>query len=72
MTANRPSNWSTWLSLTEFWYNSHYHNGLKVTPFEALYGYKPLHLNLYQYVQVNDSAVKAFCKDKTLQLQLLE
>jgi hypothetical protein len=36
-----PKKWSSWLPLTEWWYNTSYHTSLKCTPFEALYGYKP-------------------------------
>lgn len=72
MTANRPNNWSTWLPLAEFWYNSHYHSGLKMTPFEALYGYKPPHLNFHQYGQIKDPTTKSFCRERTQQLQLLK
>lgn len=27
--------------MAKWWYNINYHNALKVTPFEALYGYAP-------------------------------
>ena len=41
MASDQPSQWSHWLSLAEFWYNTTYHSTIKVTPFEALYGYPP-------------------------------
>jgi hypothetical protein len=41
MTFLEPKKWASWLSLTEWWYNSNYHTSLKCTPFEALYGYPP-------------------------------
>ncbi|KAL0309707.1 UNVERIFIED_CONTAM: Transposon Ty3-G Gag-Pol polyprotein [Sesamum radiatum] len=37
----RPSQWHKWLSLAEYWYNTNFHTGLKLTPFQALYGYVP-------------------------------
>lgn len=41
MVFNNPMEWSKWLHLAEFWYNTNYHQLLKSTPFEALYGIKP-------------------------------
>ncbi len=40
MCSHQPSKWSEWLPLAEWWYNTGHHS-LGVTPFEALYGYKP-------------------------------
>ncbi|GAA0158054.1 hypothetical protein LIER_15176 [Lithospermum erythrorhizon] len=45
----RPKDWSNWLPLAEFWYNTNFHLSLKLTPFEALYGYKPPHLPAAAY-----------------------
>uniref|UniRef100_A0A0A9CCM0 Uncharacterized protein n=1 Tax=Arundo donax TaxID=35708 RepID=A0A0A9CCM0_ARUDO len=36
-----PREWYTWLSLEEWWYNTTYHTLLKISPFQALYGYPP-------------------------------
>lgn len=41
MVFHNPRNWSKWLALAEFWYNTNYHTALKVSPFQALYGYSP-------------------------------
>ena len=37
----QPKHWHRWLPLTQWWYNSTYHTALKMSPFEALYGFKP-------------------------------
>lgn len=37
----QPRAWHKWLALAQWWYNSNYHNSIKRSPFEALYGYKP-------------------------------
>lgn len=70
MVSQRPNSWLSWLALAEWWYNTHHHSGLKTTPFEALYGYPPPHLNFHQY-GVQDPSIKAFCRDITQFLQLL-
>jgi hypothetical protein len=38
-----PKQWSKWLSLAEFWYNTMYESALSHTPFEVLYGHPPRH-----------------------------
>ena len=50
MTGEFPTRWSSWLAMAEWWYNSSYHSSLQLTPFEALYGYKPVPLPLGPYV----------------------
>ena len=45
MTSEKPSEWSLWLPLVEWWYNSNWHSSTGVTPFEAVYGQSPaLHI----------------------------
>lgn len=41
MTFQEPREWMDWLTLAEWWYNTSYHTSLKITPFQALYGYPP-------------------------------
>ncbi|KAK0595996.1 hypothetical protein LWI29_011826 [Acer saccharum] len=41
MTSARPMKWAWWLPMAEWWYNTNFHTALTMTPFEALYGYKP-------------------------------
>ncbi|KAE8694183.1 hypothetical protein F3Y22_tig00110788pilonHSYRG00591 [Hibiscus syriacus] len=41
----KPSSWSRLLPQAELWHNTNYHTTLQMTPFEALYGYKPPNLN---------------------------
>lgn len=36
--------WVKWLHLAEAWYNSSYHSSIKMTPYQALYGYQPTQL----------------------------
>jgi ribosomal protein L21E len=41
-----PKQWSKWLPLCEFWYNSNWHSALGKSPFEVLYGYSPRYFGL--------------------------
>nr|GEX61673.1 hypothetical protein [Tanacetum cinerariifolium] len=41
MTGERPKEWMKRLSLAEYWYNTNFHNFIKTTPFEVLYGQTP-------------------------------
>jgi hypothetical protein len=36
-----------WIPLVEWWYNTSYHGATKMTPFEAVYGQKPLSVTSY-------------------------
>ena len=38
-----PRQWSKWLFVAEFWYNTNFHSALGRSPFEVLYGYPPKH-----------------------------
>ena len=37
-SADRPTEWSDWLYLAKFWFNTNYHSATKFTPYEAVYG----------------------------------
>ncbi|XP_071926254.1 uncharacterized protein [Coffea arabica] len=50
MIGKFPKLWSKWLAKAEWWYNSSYHSSLQLTPFEVLYGYKPVSLPLGHYL----------------------
>jgi hypothetical protein len=41
-----PKQWSRWLSLVEFWYNTCYHSTLDRSPFEVLYGHSLRHFDI--------------------------
>lgn len=44
--SSQPSQWSKWLPLAEYWYNSSFNSSLGKSPFEVLYGYHPHHLGI--------------------------
>nr|XP_016442062.1 PREDICTED: uncharacterized protein LOC107767544 [Nicotiana tabacum] len=41
MVFTNQKQWFKWIPLVEWWYNTNYHNALKSTPFQALYGFPP-------------------------------
>nr|GEW44391.1 retrotransposon-related protein [Tanacetum cinerariifolium] len=41
MTGDKPKEWTEWLSLAEYWYNTNFHTAIQTTPYEALYGQSP-------------------------------
>jgi hypothetical protein len=45
LCSEKPQNWSKWLSLAEWWYNTCFHSAIQSTQFEVVYG-QPLPINL--------------------------
>lgn len=41
-----PKDWSKWLPLAEYWYNTTFHSALGTTPFQVLYGHSPRSLGM--------------------------
>lgn len=41
-----PGNWSKWLALAEYWYNTTFHSTLGRTPFKVIYGHLPRELGV--------------------------
>ncbi|GJR39964.1 putative mitochondrial protein [Tanacetum coccineum] len=39
--VERPKEWTKWLSLAEYWYNTNFHTSINTTPFEVVYGQPP-------------------------------
>jgi hypothetical protein len=47
MVHDKPSEWTQWLPLAEYCYNTSFHHSSKVTPFQEMYGYLPPRLLSY-------------------------
>ena len=43
MCGNEPQEWCKWLPLAEWWYNTHYHTVIKMTPYEVVYNQQSPH-----------------------------
>jgi len=41
MCSDDPKQWSKWLPLAEWWYNTTYHSTIKASPYEIVYGQLP-------------------------------
>ncbi|KAK6150954.1 hypothetical protein DH2020_015886 [Rehmannia glutinosa] len=63
MCGSSPKRWVHWLAMAEFWYNTNFHTSIAMTPFEALYGYKPQHLALGPYLQSHVLGVEELLQD---------
>ena len=46
MFVDSPQQWSKWLPLAEWWYNTTFHSAIQTTPYEVVYGQPPpIHLH---------------------------
>jgi hypothetical protein len=71
-TASKPKDWSTWLPMAEWWYNTNHHSATGMTPFEAVYGYPPPSLISYVPGTTANLAVDAQLKDRNSIINLLK
>ena len=62
--ANRPHSWVDWLPLVEFWFNINFHTSIKLTSFEALYGYPPLKVAEYVPGVTRVATVDSYLQDR--------
>lgn len=79
MAFSHPTKWHSWLPVVEWWYNTSFHTSLKMTSFQALYGFPPpliAELNLTseegamsETDSVNRAAISEQIKDNMLKDQ---
>ncbi|XP_042067371.1 uncharacterized protein LOC121810688 [Salvia splendens] len=70
--GEKPHTWAQWLRLVEYWYNTSFHSTIKLTPFEALYGYEPLLHVPYLPGDSNIEAVDIALRDREEKIALLK
>ena len=70
-TSDRPHQWASWLPLAEFWFNSSFHASLKLTPFEALYGFPPPKLQSYVLGTTRVDALDSLLSQRQAVLNIL-
>ncbi|KAL0408452.1 UNVERIFIED_CONTAM: Transposon Ty3-G Gag-Pol polyprotein [Sesamum radiatum] len=68
----KPKSWAKWLSLAEHWYNTNFHQSLRTTPFEALYGYAPTPFSLEPYIETDHPDVDGYLKDRNKMIELFK
>ena len=70
--ADRPHSWVDWLPLIEFWFNTNFHTSIKLTPFEALYGYPPPKVVDYVPGVTRVATVDSYLQDRQQLFSLLK
>lgn len=63
-----PKQWSRWVSLAEYWYNTSPHSSLGCSPFEVLYGHPPRHFGLTGDSATDCSEVESFISERATML----
>lgn len=66
-----PSEWLSWLTLAENWYNTSFHSSLGTTPFEVMYGRHPRHLGISMADVSTTNDLHAWMQDRELMVRLV-
>lgn len=64
MCGQAPEQWSSWLPLAEWWFNTTYHTSLNTTPYQVVYGVSPNHLVITTGLSTNLAIVEEPLLDK--------
>lgn len=67
-----PQQWSKWLSLCEFWYNTNWHASTGKTPFELLYGRHPRYFGICASDQIAPVDVQVWLQERALVLDSVQ
>lgn len=72
LCGERPKDWSQWLSLVEWSYNTNFHASTKITPYEALYSQLPQKLLPYEAGTTQVIAIETTLRTRDHTLRLLK
>lgn len=64
LSNQRPHQWSRWLPMAEWWYNTSHHSAINMSPYQALYEKLPLSLNYHQVGRSTNVCVDEFLKQR--------
>lgn len=67
-----PKQWSKWISLAEYWYNTCFQSAIGRTPFEVLYGHKPKHFGIVDPKDCQVPKLEQWLTDRNLLTQLIQ
>lgn len=60
-----PNQWSKWLSLCEFWYNTNWHASSGKSPFELLYGRQPRYFGITASDKIASADIQHWLDERT-------
>jgi len=64
--SSHPNQWSKWLSLCEFWYNTNWHSSLGKSPFEVLYGRHPRYFGVTASDKIASEDIDSWLRERSL------
>jgi hypothetical protein len=67
-----PRQWSSWLDLAEFWYNTSLHSALGRSLFEVLYGFAPQQFGLHASDDPPISDLTDWLRDRELMSEVIQ
>jgi hypothetical protein len=67
-----PKQWSKWLPVAEFWYNTTHHTALGKSSFQVLYGYSPRHLGIKNLQTCTIPDLEEWLKERELLNRLIQ
>lgn len=67
-----PRQWSKWLPVAEFWYDTAKHSSLGRSPFEVLYGYTPRQLGIRNLQICSVADLEQWLKERELLNRLIQ
>lgn len=71
-SLDKPTSWSSWLSLAQLWYNTAYHTSLQMSPYQALFGQSPPSYVHYHPKDSPNQAVDSLLLEREAHIQLLK